>query len=763
MKHFFTIISIIIFSAYTLQAQNIKGRIIDANSQPVDYATVVLQTPDSMYINSAITDTLGYFSFESSQKQYRLIIQHLLYNTKEVSLNSTDAGQIVLDNTSHSLSEVTVKGYRPAVSVSEGKLTYDMPRLLEGKVVSNAYESLLQLPGVREQDGKITLAGTNSIAVILNGKPSTMSADQLMDLLKNTPQDRILKTEIMYSAPPQYHIRGAAINLVLNGGTSEQSALKGQINTSYTQRSYERINTGATLLYSTPKLSTDLMTSFSNGRSTSGMDLNSQHSFDGKVYDIQQSNTSRTHGQTLNTRLGSEYNISDEDKLSLTYTTQIQTSYNSTQYSKGYSNSVNNKKADSPEQMHNIALAYTSHFGLDAGIDYTYYTDNTIQNFSDTKNNQDEHFTSYSKQNINRIKAYADQSHSLNNKWSLNYGGSYTFTSDKGLQTYNSLTGSDLSDKNTQSKVNEYTYNMYAGFDKAFSEKLSLSASIATEYYKLGDFDEWSVFPTLQLSYIPTAEHLFQLSVSSDKEYPDYWEMHGAVSYLNGYTEIHGNPSLRPSKDYTAQLSYIFRSKYVLTLYGSFEDDYFVQLPYQATDRLALIYKTTNFDYKKSVGATLTIPVSLGRIGESRLTVDGSYTRAKSSHFHDTSFDNSKWYVYTALNNTFNISSKPNIKAELSAAYVSPFIQGPGQLTAMWNVDAGIKWTFIGDKAELRLKGSNIFDTWTPDMRLKYGTQNIKMNVYPDSRAITLSFSYKFGGYKNKEQKAVDTSRFGQQ
>ncbi len=35
------------------------------------------------------------------------------------------------------------------------------------------------------------------------------------------------------------------------------------------------------------------------------------------------------------------------------------------------------------------------------------------------------------------------------------------------------------------------------------------------------------------------------------------------------------------------------------------------------------------------------------------------------------------------------------------------------------------------------------------------------MNQRRDSRNISVSFVYKFGGYKAKEHKSVDTSRFG--
>ena len=34
-----------------------------------------------------------------------------------------------------------------------------------------------------------------------------MDAGQLETLLRNTPLDRVEKAEVMYSAPPEYHVR----------------------------------------------------------------------------------------------------------------------------------------------------------------------------------------------------------------------------------------------------------------------------------------------------------------------------------------------------------------------------------------------------------------------------------------------------------------------------------------------------------------------------------------------------------------------------
>ena len=140
-------------------------------------------------------------------EEYRLIVQHLLYRTKEIEGKGRDVGVIQLDPQDYALDEVVVKAERPFVKVEEGRLGYDLSVLAGDGVVNNAYEALTKLPGVKETKGVLTLAGTGNLTVVLNGKPTTMDAGQLETLLRNTPLDRVEKAEVMYSAPPEYHVR----------------------------------------------------------------------------------------------------------------------------------------------------------------------------------------------------------------------------------------------------------------------------------------------------------------------------------------------------------------------------------------------------------------------------------------------------------------------------------------------------------------------------------------------------------------------------
>ena len=749
--------------AISVNAQNITGRITDKENKPIELATIVIQTADSIYVNSAITDSLGNFTVKADVTPFLLIVQHLMYETFRQKYDSPAIGNIQVNEKSMVLTEVTVRGERPLVRVVDGKMTYNMPSLLKGKVAGSAYDAILELPGVLEQRGAIELAGANGVTVILNGKATNMGESQLRDLLKNMPKERIREAEVMYSAPPQYHVRGAVINLVLNSETSETPQLQGQINTLYNQGYYANYQVGATLVYNTRKTSTDFMYSFGYNRERTGEDIISHHLYEGQIYDIEQFDRGYSKTPIHTIRLGNDWFINDKNKLNFAYTAEIQQWSRPFTSSTGtFSDSQNRKVTDKPIQMHNLALNYTSGFGLSSGIDFTFYQNHSTQYYQENMPGKEDAFNAQAKQDIRRISFYADQNHNFGKAWTLNYGAKFGIASDRSSQIYQSLGAHDWSGANSNSSLKEYVGDLYAGFSKSFSDNLSLSASLTGEYYKHEQVDYLSLFPAMEITYTPKPNHIFQLSVSSDKAYPSYWEMQDATSYLSGYTVIQGNPDLQPSRTYSSQLNYILQNKYIFTLYGNYIDKNFNQLPYQSPDSLVLIYKTLNFDYSSQVGLNTVLPFRIGSFFTSRLTLNGYYERMKSDHYHDTSFDKDNFAFYANLDNTFNISSKPDIKAELSGSYISPTIQGPMTISSMYRVDAGIKWTFAKGKAELSFKVNDMFNSWYPkDLDLNYGTQNLLMHMVPDSRRFSISFVYKFGGFKEKKHREVDSSRFG--
>lgn len=759
----FIISAILSLCINNVYAQKITGVITDRDNNPIEFATIVLQTTDSVFLNSAYTDSVGRFSIKTDTLPVIITIQHLMYETYQKKCNTKAIGSIQMNEKSQMLSEVSIIGEYPLVRVIDGKMTYNMSQLLTDKMATSIYDAILKLPGIHIQKGTFQLIGANNVTILINGKKTNMDENQLNNLLKNMPKERIREVEVMYSAPPQYHVRGAVINLVLDNAIYDTQQLQGQINTLYNQGYYKNFQGGVTILYNTPKTLTDFLYSFGYNQVRTGQEIISQHIFNDQVSDINQSDRGYSVKPIHTIRLGNDWLINDKDKITLAYTAEIQPWMRSFNSSNGtYSDSENKKNTDKPVQMHNIALNYTSGFGFSTGIDFTSYKNHTTQHYRERMEGKEDFFDARSKQDIRRLSFYADQSHSLGKGWTLNYGTKFSFASDKSSQIYHSSVSHNWSDYDSDSQLNEYTYDLYAGFSKRFANNLSLNASLTGEYYKHKKIDYRSLFPMMEITYTANPVSVFQLSVSSDKVYPSYWEMQNTTSYLNGYTEIQGNTDLRPAKNYSFQLNYIWKSKYIFTLFANYTDDFFCQIPYQSSDRLMLIYKTLNFNYSAKLGFNMMIPFRISRIFESRFILNGYYDKMKSDHYYDLSFTKNNLAIYTNLDNTFTISSKPNIKAELSGSYISRNIQGPMTINAMYRIDTGIKWTFNRNKAELSLKVNDIFNSWAPkELNLQYQTQNLRMKEVVDSRRISLSFTYRFGDFKPKAHKEVDQSRFG--
>ena len=112
-------------------------------------------------------------------------------------------------------------------------------------------------------------------------------------------------------------------------------------------------------------------------------------------------------------------------------------------------------------------------------------------------------------------------------------------------------------------------------------------------------------------------------------------------------------------------------------------------------------------------------------------------------------------------NSTFIVSRKPRLSVNLMVFYRTPTIQGIWDLESNWGINAGIRYSFLKNCAILSLQCNDLFETIYPKTKVRFESQYQDVNESAYRRSVTLSFTYKFKGYKNKQYKEVDTSRFG--
>lgn len=681
--------------------------------------------------------------------------------TSSVSAGSpihvNDSAHLFLDSLYMQLPEVMVKGERPVVKAEKGKLVYDLPRLVSNLPVDNAYEAIKELPGIVDMGGGLMLAGT-SVTVVINGKVSTMSTEQLNTLLKSMPVSRIEKAEIMYSAPAQYQVRGPMINLVLKSGIGDAPSLQGELYSAWSQQRYASFTERASLLYSSPKFSADFLYSYNHSRSYYGIDKEALHTVNNQVYPVNILSIGRSRGNEHNARLGMDYNFSKDHALSLVYTTQI----NDNGMNNTSSGTVNsNVDSNGDDALHNVKLDYQAPCGLKAGAEYTFYRAPGDQVLHSTMDGKEQDFRYEDEQRINKWMFYAKQNRDFKNGWGLNYGLNYTTATDNSFQYYyDTETGELLPENSMSAHHREQTFNGFAGFNKSFGEKFSMDASLAAELYHTDVWNEWNVYPTLNMNYTLAAGHILQLAFTADKRYPSYWSTNNTVAYANNYTEIHGNPLLKPSRSYESSLTYIMKSKYVFTAYFNHQPDYFTQVPYQSPEKLVEINKYQNFDFRQEAGLQVVIPFKVKDRLNSRFIVIGNYTREKDDDFWDIPFDRHAYSFMLIMNNTLTLSTKPDLKFTLSGFYQNGTIQGIYDLSRSGNLDAALKWTFAKERAQLTIKGADLFDTSLITPEIHFANQNVTNRYLQNTRTFSVSLSYKIGDYKEKKRQEVDTSRF---
>ena len=75
-------------------------------------------------------------------------------------------------------------------------------------------------------------------------------------------------------------------------------------------------------------------------------------------------------------------------------------------------------------------------------------------------------------------------------------------------------------------------------------------------------------------------------------------------------------------------------------------------------------------------------------------------------------------------------------------------------------MDAKLQWSSHDGKWGMRHNGSNIFNNRF-DTRSVQGNQDYRMKINYSWASVTFAVIYKFGGYKEKNVKAVGTSRMG--
>ncbi|MFB9864495.1 TonB-dependent receptor domain-containing protein [Rufibacter immobilis] len=220
---------LICFFALHTHAQTpgkITGMVQDSTTgKPVEFATVsLLSTATGKPVDGTVTNEKGQFSFSKvADGSYSLAISYLGYATTTLPSFSVSGQQrewsfpgIKLRSNTTKLQEVTVVGQKPLVEDKGDKLVYNAEQDISN-IGTTASDVLKKVPSVTvDAEGNVQLRGSANFRVLMDGKPSSILANNLAEALKQIPADIIKNVEVITSPSAKYDAEGTAgiINII---------------------------------------------------------------------------------------------------------------------------------------------------------------------------------------------------------------------------------------------------------------------------------------------------------------------------------------------------------------------------------------------------------------------------------------------------------------------------------------------------------------------------------------------------------------------
>ncbi|MGI4737305.1 MAG: TonB-dependent receptor domain-containing protein [Janthinobacterium lividum] len=212
----------------------LTGTVRDAAGQPVAFATVVLRDgATGKPVDGTACDEAGKFTLTAiAAGSYTLQVSFIGYQALEkIGLVFTVKGEVrtlgplTLIAAPAQLGEVVVQGQRALVEEKVDRTVYNAEQdyTTQG---GDAADVLRRVPLLSvDLDGNVSLRGSTNIKVLINSKPSTITAGSIADALKQLPADQIKAVEVITAPSARYDAEGSAgiINII-----TKQNNLQGK-------------------------------------------------------------------------------------------------------------------------------------------------------------------------------------------------------------------------------------------------------------------------------------------------------------------------------------------------------------------------------------------------------------------------------------------------------------------------------------------------------------------------------------------------------
>ncbi len=754
----------------------------------------MMKLPDSTIVTGTTTDMEGIFEMDAPIRgDYLLRFSAMGYKstfTDAFQINSPgyqqDFGQVILPAEVTMLNEVMVQAWRPRIELEAGKMVVrvDGTAMAAG---STAYEVVSKSPGITvNQDGGLNLNGKSGVEVMINGRETFLSADELKNFLETMPAENIEKIELVHSPSAKYPAAGTSgiINIILKRNT--RTGLTGSVYGGVEFNDENWYNAGVNLNYGKEKwlsfLSLDATKSGINREQESFREFTDEGEFD---YYAQKGKQLETRW-VPSIRTGFDYLIDEKHTVGVTgsYSFFEEDGYwnNETSlgaYAEGDLVNISAKNSSLEDygnarfNAHYIGKLDTIGTLLTADVDfvsldrdrdsyfdnfYSYIEDGT----SETENLFNQSFSSY-----NIIAAKADLELPLNERSGLALGikGSRVI-SDSDLKFYFGETTEGTFDpsRSNDFKYEEEIYAAYVSYRNKFNNTWNLQAGLRAEQTigegvspTTGERNQrkyLNFFPNIQLSQKVSGNYELNYSYTRRIDRPNYSTLNPFLFYLDPYTYVVGNPDLDASITSSYKLTQNLFGKYQLVLGYDHTEGPMGEYPRINEETGQTIFTTANLEKKTSMFATLVVPVEIGSYWNMTNTVVVNQMNYDIA-YDNRMIENENLYYSFQSNNQFNLPW--DLKMEVLGAYNGPMALGVYHLENRWFIDLGLKKSFLDDRLDVTLKAKDIFNGMEITVTGEYPGSTFKMQQHFYSQGVSINLRYKLSrAGKEKDTRPKD-------
>ena len=777
---------------------------VKGSGKDLEGATVaLLNTKDSSTVKRGATGPDGSYSFKQLPwGTYRVAttaVGHGKVMSAPFELSAAKATiqlpTLELVPAAKSMSGVTVTAQRPPIEhkVDRTVVNVDASPTNAG---ATALEVLEKAPGVLvDKDGNISLKGKEGVLVLVDGRPTQLSGQDLANLLRNMPAAGLDQVEIMTNPPARYDAEGNAGVINIKTKKKNTAGYNGTLSLGYIQGRYAKYNEGLNLAYRAGKVAlfTNLNHFDNEGFETLSIQRNLRDE-DTRVLEnyMDQVSRKRMNGSSLQGRLGADYFASKKTTLGFTLS-RYHSPYSST-------NRSETEISTSAKELESITRAVvenkttwnsigtnlnfrrvlgTGGRELSADLDYNAYDSRNSQHMTNAYFDPQDNMLQKADtlvgalpQDIRIYSGRTDYVHPLKKGAKLEGGLKATIVRTDNNVVYDSIQyGVPVRDRGRSNhfRYEEAIQAAYVNFNTPLTKKISTQLGLRLENtvskgHQLTtnipfERSYIQLFPTAYFQYKANDKHNFGVNYGRRLRRPNYESLNPFIRFMDRYTYSQGNPELKPQFSNNIELTHSFRNLLTTTLNYTATNDIFQGVIQQKGQETYM--RMENIARQRQYGLSVSANVPVNKCWTSN-----TFVNVFSNHFEGLVNNTPVSFTATtlSLNGSQQFKLTKTTTAEVSGWYRTPGLTGVMRMESMGMVAAGLSQQVFKNKGTLRLNVRDIFYTQKASVTSRYGNVDAAFQEVRDSRVASLGFTYRFSKGKvagprkrtgNEEQERV--------